>query len=295
MNLQKIISDLGEGSNGKSFMVYVLRVLAGTYYSEVTMTMLTKDPPKPNECNPDLWSLRGVRIGATPEIETEQCIKASWMKRFSDPSCEWKAREPFARRSVVFSMRCCFNVCSNTKLEFSSKDGGVTRRCLGFSWPLKYVDANPKPDSKERPKDQTLDDENTLLPMLPALLYVMCKAHSVFHANGQSTLGILPMKVADATENLVQDELTDIIEDETSNVKYFTTCTYQNAMTVSQLMAVLKVNPVIKDLRPTPKTLQMALLKVFEQKNIMGRKNLARRRSDGAFLRDVAPTLASCS
>ena len=282
IQLTKGISDVGDGGNGKSFLVYALRLLAGSYYSEVPMAMLTKEPPKSNECNPDLWALRGCRLAAAPEVENDQPVKASWAKRFSDSSVQWKAREPFGRRSVTFTIRCIFAICSNTKVEFTCKDGGVMRRFLGFLWPLKFVDGVPRPNSNERQKNTDLDTPSAMMPLLPSFLFVLIATAQAFFPAQRATFKQMPKCVVEATEELMHDEIADLIIEITNT---WEECSFAQACTVQALQAAVVKYTSIKDLKAKACQVEVAVNRVFEKAMSNGRKNLAKRRSDQAYLK----------
>ena len=76
--------DLGDGSNGKTLLQRIAEVAFGDYAEQIKETMMTKDPPPPGSACPDLLNMRGVRYLCTPEVETKQAIKSSWIKKLPD-------------------------------------------------------------------------------------------------------------------------------------------------------------------------------------------------------------------
>ena len=93
---ENFVIDSGiEGANGKGVLWCTMLNVLGSYVQAVDESLLTKDPPTPNQPNAALIKLRGCRILGTPETSGTP-IKPNWVKMFADSSTLWSARGLYA-------------------------------------------------------------------------------------------------------------------------------------------------------------------------------------------------------
>ena len=283
MATQKSLNDVGDGSNGKGYLATVLEFVFGQYSAQVKEEMLTQPPPSAESPSPELLRLRGVRIASTPEVEGRLKVKSAFIKRFADPTAMWYGRDLYSKRVLAFRMVVMFTVCTNSKLLFSTMDGGVMRRALSFRWPLQFLE-NPDPNiATQKARDSSMDSEDVIRGLVPGLLYILMAAAKIFCTPGSAPLHPLPKAVAASTQAMISDENADLINELFASAAL--TNSPHEAMTKPKMVAYLVSQQCLKDAGLKRPDIEAAMDAVFEFKTLNGYRNLARRRSDGRLLK----------
>ena len=156
-SIEKFIVDLGDGSNGKTLLQRIAELSFGDYAEQIKETTMTRDPPPPGGACPDLLNMRGVRYLCTPEVETTQAIKSSWIKKLPDAATKWGARDLYSSKTIYFRLWVTFFISANSKLKFTVVDGGVERRCLAVPYELKFC--NKVTEAHHRPMREEVRED----------------------------------------------------------------------------------------------------------------------------------------
>jgi len=151
---------------------------------------------------------------------------------------------------------------------------------MGFLWPMKFVVGVPQPGTNEVAQDTSLDDAAALRVHLPAYLFVLMSTARVFFTGNKATFKHVPKCVHDATEELMQDELADLIAELTAR---WPTVDSTKASTFQAATAAIIKLPEIKELKAKSCQLEVAMNRVFEKGLNRGRKNLLKRRADSSY------------
>ena len=247
--IERFVVDLGKGSNGKTLLQRIAEVAFGGYAEQIKESMMTKDPPPPGSACPDLLQMRGVRYLCTPEVETSQAIKSSWIKKIPDAATKWGARDLYSSMTIHFRLWATFFISANTKLSFTIVDGGVERRCLACPYELKFVDSPTEPDHRHL-RAEVKDDE-WLQPRIPGFWLWIRDVHRAFFLDADATrLRRIPQRVIEATSDFLAAEssaaLRDFLDERTEVAQ-----NNKDAVTKSALLAYLRHVDPFSALKPS--------------------------------------------
>jgi len=236
--VEKFFVDLGDGSNGKTLLQRIAEIAFGDYAEQIKETMMTKDPPPPGSACPDLLQMRGVRYLCTPEVETTQAIKSSWIKKLPDAATKWGARDLYSSLTINFRLWVGFYISSNSKLKFTVVDGGVERRCLACPYELKFTDKVT--EDHHRPIREEVKEDEWLMPRVPGFWLWVRDVHTVFFLEeGSTRLKHVPQKVLDATADFLAAECSAALRDWLDD-NMAATSDIKDAITKSALVSRLK-------------------------------------------------------
>lgn len=118
---------VGNGSNGKSLLVELMKLVLGDYKGDVPLSLITEKRTKIGGLSPELVQLRGVRYAVMQEPSVGDRINEGVMKQLtgSDPL---QARAPYMLETISFVPQFKLVVCMNTFMEIKSLDNGTWRR-----------------------------------------------------------------------------------------------------------------------------------------------------------------------
>jgi hypothetical protein len=279
--IERFVNDEGSGANGKSFVVAIMEALLGSYTHQIKEAIVTRSPPGPEAPQPALLDLRGRRVLLAPEIEGSLPIQSAWVKRLCDPGVTWLGRELYGRREVAFRLRTVFVVCTNRKLQFSTLDGGIARRAISVRYPFQFVGGVPGPDEKKL--DDTLKSSAYLREHLPGLLWLVLLAGKKFFNEAQRGIQPIPKVVKASTDALLAAEWVEAVE--TYAAEFMSPTAEQKRMaSKSELLASLRADPKIRELRIARRDLEEAVAQVFAFRAWCGRRDRVFRKADSAYL-----------
>ena len=209
---KNFVVDFGEeGGNGKGLLWNIIKATFGHLAAEISLAMLTKDPPSASQATPDVFELRGLRFTCTPESEKCLTIRSMWLKNFGDTSTVYTGRGLYMD-NVKFKVPALYSISSNVKLELTSVDGGVMRRNIGVNWPVAFR-ADPKGDEERKVHDEDTESSAFYTPLRVAgYLYFVLKCLKVFFNEG-SGLAYRPPQIEEATLRNVSNEYAVYIRD----------------------------------------------------------------------------------
>ena len=246
--IEKFVVDLGDGSNGKTLLQRIAEVAFGDYAEQIKETMMTKDPPPPGSACPDLLNMRGVRYLCTPEVETTQAIKSSWIKKLPDAVTKWGARDLYSSMTIIFRLWVTFFISANSKLKFTVVDGGVERRCLAVPYELKFV--NKVTEAHHRPIREELKEDEWLMPRVPGFwLWIRCIHEAFFLGAMPTKINHVPHKVLEATVEFLSAECAAALRD-WLDANMVASTESKDAITKTALLRRLKNVTPFEDLKP---------------------------------------------
>lgn len=286
--IEKFNNDAGEGSNGKSFLVAVAEVLFGELACQVKEALLTQKPPGPESPSPALLDLRGRRCLMTPEVEGQLCVQSSWLKRLCDQGVLWHARELYAKREISFKLACVFFVCTNTKLQFTTLDGGIARRAINVTYPFVFKENPSATDPKEKQMDDSIKDPTFLSQRVAGLLYLILKAVPVFFGKGGRRLGLMPKSIRESTDALLTAEFADAVESFVQG-RTLPTVNASEMMSKNEFVKALTSSEELKEVKISQRQLTESVNQVVAFLGYQGRRDRVKRISTGAFLKFGTP------
>jgi hypothetical protein len=280
--LERFVNDDGNGGNGKSFLASVLEGLLGDYSHQVKESLLTQKPPGPESPSPALLELRGRRALLTPEVDGQLCVQSSWLKRLCDGGCQWHARELYAKREIAFKLHTVFFVCTNTRLQFTTLDGGIARRAICVSYPYQFVAAPREPLEKQL--DPVIKSAGFLTNNIAGLLFLVLKCAKVFFGEGGNGITPYPLVVRNSTDALLVAEFAEAVE------AYLEQYLEPSAVpseycSKSELLAALSGDPKFKELKVTKKDITDAVMSLVTFSTVHGRRERVRSKASGSYLK----------
>lgn len=151
---QKFILWTGNGSNGKSTIMDLIRYTFGEYFGVLPVTVLTKKRAGAGNATPELADKRGKRFLAIQEPEHDDMIYVGFMKELSGN--DWIQARALYGDPFMYKPQFKLVLTCNKLPNIPSSDGGVWRRLRVSPFSSKFVD-NPKA-ANEFPKDRELTE-----------------------------------------------------------------------------------------------------------------------------------------
>jgi phage/plasmid-associated DNA primase len=198
---------LGEGSNGKSFLlemtIKTLRaVMQGGYAAKLNVSFFTRDA-KSTGPDSEKMMLKNARFAYCSESEAGDTLRMGRIKEITSETIS--GNEKFATQDM-FEVFGQFVFCSNNDPRITGRDYGTWRRILVYWFKMKFVD---KPDPNN-PFEHQLDtklvdeipyDQAYLRAYLCILMFFYEMLRDVFHSN----LNNIPKPTIDRETKLYQD------------------------------------------------------------------------------------------
>jgi P4 family phage/plasmid primase-like protien len=118
---------IGGGSNGKSKLIDLMKLVLGDYKGEVPLSLVTGERTRIGGLSPEIVQLKGVRFAVMQEPEKGVKLNEGKMKELTGGD-SIQARAPYMLQAVTFMPQFKLAVCSNTMMEIGSNDHGTWRR-----------------------------------------------------------------------------------------------------------------------------------------------------------------------
>jgi P4 family phage/plasmid primase-like protien len=118
---------IGGGSNGKSKLIDLMKLVLGDYKGEVPLSLVTGERTRIGGLSPEIVQLKGVRFAVMQEPEKGVKLNEGKMKELTGGD-SIQARAPYMLQAVTFIPQFKLAVCSNTMMEIGSNDHGTWRR-----------------------------------------------------------------------------------------------------------------------------------------------------------------------
>lgn len=156
--LQQFNIFTGNGSNGKSLIIYILEVILGDYALKIAPETITKPNDRANSTS-DLANAKGKRLVYCnePENSKDNKIQAGKIKELAGMGGKEKLKaRGLYQEAATFVIHFMLFILCNDKPALSNADGGVARRVKVINHPIKFVDDPPQNNPLMKQKDDTL-------------------------------------------------------------------------------------------------------------------------------------------
>jgi len=124
---QKFNMYIGEGQNGKSKLVDLMKLALGDYAGIVPLSLITGDRVKVGGLSPEIIKLKGQRYSVMQEPTKGDKVNEGKMKELTGGDMI-QARAPFMISAVEFKPQFTLALCSNTMMEIKDTSHGTWRR-----------------------------------------------------------------------------------------------------------------------------------------------------------------------
>lgn len=183
--------------------------------------------------------MKGARLLFIAEVEGDKEIRVVWIKLLSDKATTWIGRGLF-KDEQAFKIPGMINGSSNVKIKFSSLDGGVLRRLLGYSWEIAFKHDHVGP--WQRPRIEGMKTAAFYnIQIKTGFLNVICTCYRHFFAGGGQGLSWKPEAVAIATGKITSSEYTERIMELMADPAKATFCSPSQGVTKLKLRQYMKV------------------------------------------------------
>jgi P4 family phage/plasmid primase-like protien len=146
---------IGGGSNGKSKLIDLMKLVLGDYKGEVPLSLVTGERTRIGGLSPEIVQLKGVRFAVMQEPEKGVKLNEGKMKELTGGD-SIQARAPYMLQAVTFIPQFKLAVCSNTMMEIGSNDHGTWRRICVVPFESLFTE-NPVADDPGKPYQYKID------------------------------------------------------------------------------------------------------------------------------------------
>ena len=152
---------IGVGSNGKSKLVTLMRLVFGDYQTSLQATVFTRKRPESGAANPDIMAIKCRRFIYSQEPDHQEPLNTSRMKQMSGEDII-EARGLFRDQEKFKVMGKMFMMC-NRLPPINSMDNGTWRRIRVIPFESRFEEPD-HPDLIAKkpnfyPRDNSLDDK----------------------------------------------------------------------------------------------------------------------------------------
>jgi len=119
---------VGEGSNGKSVLMDLMKLGLGEYKANVPLSLITEKRTKIGGLAPEIVDLKGARYAVMQEPQQSEKINEGIMKELTSGIDPIQARAPYMPHPVTFIPQFKLVLCSNNFPKINSQDHGTWRR-----------------------------------------------------------------------------------------------------------------------------------------------------------------------
>jgi P4 family phage/plasmid primase-like protien len=146
----------GVGSNGKSFLMDLCKVVLGNYFRTIPISYFTKDDEGKDKPLPDLVSARYARMLVASEPEEKDKLMVAFLKIITGND-EISCRGMYGKTVIKYIPQFKIFIMTNDMPKLSKYDQGIERRMRCVHFPTRFVH-NPR-NENERYRDDTLKDK----------------------------------------------------------------------------------------------------------------------------------------
>lgn len=199
---------MGEGSNGKSFLLEMHinmlgQVVNGGYGTKMSIAFLTKD--RKDGPDSEKMLLKHARFAYFSESDPGEYIKTGNVKEITGGE-NISAAEKFQKQDN-FRVHCHFVVASNNDPRITGSDHGTWRRILVYRFKMKLCN-NPDPNNPyEKQVDSKFSDSVNRNPeYLSAYMSIMSKYYKLYIEKHQGDLSKIPKPSIDRDTKAYRNE-----------------------------------------------------------------------------------------
>jgi P4 family phage/plasmid primase-like protien len=176
---------IGVGSNGKSKLVTLMRLVFGDYQTSLQATVFTRKRPESGAANPDIMAIKCRRFIYSQEPDHQEPLNTSRMKQMSGEDII-EARGLFRDQEKFKVMGKMFMMC-NRLPPINSMDNGTWRRIRVIPFESRFEEPD-HPDLLAKkpnfyPRDNSLD-EKLMTWREPFLSYLVHLYETEYMVNG---------------------------------------------------------------------------------------------------------------
>jgi P4 family phage/plasmid primase-like protien len=176
---------IGVGSNGKSKLVTLMKLVFGDYQTSLQATVLTRKRPESGAANPDIMAIKCRRFIYSQEPDHQEPLNTSRMKQMSGEDM-LEARGLFKDQEKFKVMGKMFMMC-NRLPPITSMDNGTWRRIRVIPFESRFEEeGHPDLVAKKPnffPRDNSLD-EKLMAWREPFLSYLVHLYETEYIPNG---------------------------------------------------------------------------------------------------------------
>lgn len=276
---------MGEGSNGKSFLLELHinmlgNVVAGGYGTKMSIAFLTKE--RKDGPDSEKMLLKHARFAYFSESDAGDYIRTGNVKEITGGE-NVSAAEKFQKQDN-FRVHCHFVVATNNDPRISGSDHGTWRRILVYRFKMKLCD-NPDPNNKyEKKVDRRFADVVNRSPeYLSAYIAIMGKYYALYRDKYNYNLDNIPRPSIDRDTEHYRNEQDTINRFITHRVIYIG-AENENGEPTEHISLQDLANKYIEWYRASiadVKLLTMDIVKVFQISRL---KKYVQKKHTGDFL-----------
>ena len=183
------------GANGKSTLIHFMEMILNDYMISSDISLLTNKRNNSSNASPDLIRMKGVRMIAFQEPETNDKLRTGLLKQLSGND-SIIARALY-KDPISFKMQSTLFLCCNDLPSITSQDGGTWRRIRVIDFSSRFVE-NPK-----NPNEFKIDNllKLKMKKWKPYFMSILIYYHKLYKKEGI----IEPNEVLSATNRYKND------------------------------------------------------------------------------------------
>lgn len=183
----------GDGSNGKSELLYILDQLLGAYLRSANVDTFMDDKPSGGH-NEDIARLRGCRLVTTTETEKSKRLAEGLVKRLTGGDVI--AASFKHERTFEFTPRFKVWLAANHKPRINGTDHGIWRRIMLVPFEAKFLKPGDEITDERTQKRIDPNLRRDLLAELPGILNWAVEGYQIWRRDGLKP----PQAVNDASK-----------------------------------------------------------------------------------------------
>ena len=140
---------IGDGQNGKSALIDLMKKVLGDYKGDVPISLVTEKRAKIGGLAPEIVQLKGIRYAVMQEPSKTDKINEGAMKQLTGKD-SIQGRAPYMPETISFVPQFNLVVTANVFMEISSTDHGTWRRICAVPFKSLFTE-NPRHDDPSKP------------------------------------------------------------------------------------------------------------------------------------------------
>jgi len=140
---------IGDGQNGKSALIDLMKKVLGDYKGDVPISLVTEKRAKIGGLAPEIVQLKGIRYAVMQEPSKSDKINEGAMKQLTGKD-SIQGRAPYMPETISFVPQFNLVVTANVFMEISSTDHGTWRRICAVPFKSLFTE-NPRNDDPMKP------------------------------------------------------------------------------------------------------------------------------------------------
>jgi P4 family phage/plasmid primase-like protien len=140
---------IGDGQNGKSALIDLMKKVLGDYKGDVPISLVTEKRAKIGGLAPEIVQLKGIRYAVMQEPSKSDKINEGAMKQLTGKD-SIQGRAPYMPETISFVPQFNLVVTANVFMEISSTDHGTWRRICAVPFKSLFTDY-PRHDDPAKP------------------------------------------------------------------------------------------------------------------------------------------------